>query len=238
MTAVNMTITQTTLYAEALSNIRQVSIVATLPTPADAFTTAKLIKKHQEGVCFELSHNYTKTSIELPGLVDSSSALQHPHHGRTELSWRLPVSTSAAKAEGLGFSYVTQGWSAKGLRLDVNLSCKQCSEVIVAEGIVAAWKDLPSENWAEMMEFWHCHKPDDKPDHGDIAGTGSGVEHANHVHGEDKNVNRAYGANSRFAARHGIGFIDILSFLLVEEDCQNIVVRTTIYFFSIFLYTC
>src|SRR5690606_5003164 len=43
----------------------------------------------------------------------------------------------------------------------VSIYCANCNATLVENGKVSAWKDLPSKNWAEMMDFWHCHKPDD-----------------------------------------------------------------------------
>lgn len=91
---------------------------------------------------------------------------------------------------------------------DAYFSCRGCTAVIVEKGQVGEWRDLPSENWAEMMDFWHCHKPDDH-DHGNA-----------HQH-KDTNLAsiKGYGANTRFTAQVGVGFVDLASFLLAEDDC-------------------
>ncbi|KAK9472524.1 HECT-like ubiquitin-conjugating enzyme-binding-domain-containing protein [Dipodascopsis tothii] len=39
------------------------------------------------------------------------------------------------------------------------LECAACGHELLAADARRAL-DLPSENWAEMMDFWHCHKPD------------------------------------------------------------------------------
>jgi hypothetical protein len=75
-------------------------------------------------------------------------------------------------------------------------------------GKIKAWKDLPSENWAEMMEFWHCHKPED--DHG-----------KDHEHLTSK----GYGARSMIGAQLGVGFVDLTSFLFSESDTTHVEVR-------------
>ncbi|KAG7138101.1 hypothetical protein HYQ45_004753 [Verticillium longisporum] len=92
------------------------------------------------------------------------------------------------------------------------IACRQCGEAVVPEDRLDVWKDLPSENWAEMMDFWHCHKP--------------------HDHGQEKNgddddddehlTKRGYGANSSIAAQTRVGFVDLTSFLLAEEDCTGL----------------
>ena len=100
----------------------------------------------------------------------------------------------------------------------MDFCCRECSAVIIEKGSVKGWRDLPSENWAEMMDFWHCHKPD--------------VPQANGASGHDlggsideSSVNRGYGADTIFAPTRGLGFVDLTTFLLVELDCTNIEVR-------------
>ena len=60
------------------------------------------------------------------------------------------------------------------------------------------------------MEFWHCHKPDVPPN--------LSAPDASHEPSEAK----GYGAHSRFAARAGVGFVDLTSFLLAPHDCGGI----------------
>ena len=68
------------------------------------------------------------------------------------------------------------------------------------------WKDLPSEGWAEMMDFWHCHKPDEP-----------------HMH-DHGSLKKGYAANSQLALKQGIAMVDANDFLLASEDCQDIAV--------------
>lgn len=81
------------------------------------------------------------------------------------------------------------------------------------------WRDLPSENWAEMMEFWHCHKPDVP------VGEKGGEE------GGD-NTLKGYGANTRMMAQKGVGKVDLTYFLLDSEDCSGLEVRVLLFLFS------
>lgn len=39
--------------------------------------------------------------------------------------------------------------------------CKVCNNTLISTETITTWKALPSETWAEMMDFWHCHKPSD-----------------------------------------------------------------------------
>ncbi|KAF5022241.1 hypothetical protein F66182_5714 [Fusarium sp. NRRL 66182] len=80
-----------------------------------------------------------------------------------------------------------------------------CGNEFVAQNTINTWKDLPSENWAEMMEFWHCHKPHD------------------HQHQDSESLaTKGYGANHAISAQQGTGFVDLTSFLFQESDCSGL----------------
>jgi hypothetical protein len=80
------------------------------------------------------------------------------------------------------------------------------------------WKDLPSENWAEMMDFWHCNKPD-------IHEPNESSARESHLDGAGSVASKGYGADTKFAARITVGFVDITTFLLTNSDCSNLQVR-------------
>lgn len=190
------------IYSELLPNIRQLSIIAVLPTPSNASTKAKL---SPIGDHFVLHHNGITTSFELPGRAALDAMLQKPAIGDKELSWRLHIgSMSVARPFELPSNEAP--WSAASLSDDVKFSCRDCGNVVLERGSMKAWKDLPSENWAEMMDFWHCHKPDVPHAHGD----------------EQTQPDKGYGPASRFAATPGVGFVDLTTLLLSEEDCIGI----------------
>ena len=98
-----------------------------------------------------------------------------------------------------------------GKQEGMELRCKNCEGVVLQREAVREWKDLPNENWAEMMDFWHCHKPD---------------EH--HLHGHEHEVGglKGYAAGNRLKAAQGVGFVDLTGFLLSEQDCAGAKVRT------------
>ena len=110
-------------------------------------------------------------------------------------------------------------WPAKDLKESSEFRCRSCGEVVVGKGAVRVWKDLPSENWAEMMDFWHCHKPSV---HEPNCSTDSGHRSHDKAHGSD----RGYGANTKFTAQPRTGFVDMTTLLLAKPDCRGIEVRT------------
>ncbi|KAG6031415.1 hypothetical protein E4U41_007577 [Claviceps citrina] len=189
------------LYAELLSNIRQVSIAATLPSPPKPDTVARVA---EDGQRFCLEHDGLVHTLHLPGLV--SKTLLRPAQGASRhLTWRLPLSPAGVVVPPFSPENQAIPWAASDLADGSAVTCRTCSSIIVPRGTLKVWKDLPGENWAEMMEFWHCHKP---PEHGKQ---------------EDKNLaNRGYGANNVISAQPGVGFADITSFMMDEHDCRNL----------------
>ncbi|KAI1816487.1 ubiquitin-conjugating enzyme E2C-binding protein [Poronia punctata] len=188
------------LYAELLSNIRQVSVGCTLPTPVSETTKATVAS---DGRSLTVVHDGQSQSIRLPGIV-VSLPLTIQRTGGTNLSWRLPLSAPPSNVRALHTSEESVPWSATDLGQGSAVTCRACRSTIVESGTLKVWKDLPSENWAEMMEFWHCHKPHEHK-HSD----GDGDEHL---------ANRGYGASSRITAQSGVGFVDLASFLLARQD--------------------
>ncbi|KAI1767411.1 ubiquitin-conjugating enzyme E2-binding protein [Hypoxylon sp. FL1150] len=187
-------INSTLIYAERLANIRQVSISCSLPTPATSETRASITS---DGQVLTVDHDGVKASVRLPGPVLSPQQINPAWPvGTTDLSWRLPLDPAGSVSQ----EEQDVPWSASDLQPETPIACRQCQATVVDAGLVKVWKDLPSENWAEMMEFWHCHKPD-------------------HAHAHDESLaSRAYGANSRISAQSGVGFVDLTSFLLSETD--------------------
>jgi hypothetical protein len=108
-------------------------------------------------------------------------------------------------------------WTAKDMSPHSVLHCRSCSREILGrlqqeEPSSRAWKDLPSGNWAEMMDFWHCHKPDVHVDEKD-------QQKAT----DDQNASvKGYGASNQVVALPGTVLVDVASFLVAESDCYNI----------------
>jgi ubiquitin-protein ligase E3 D len=75
------------------------------------------------------------------------------------------------------------------------------------------FKDLPNENWAEMMDFWHCHKPPNNSENG-------------------ANSTKSYSASNKIKSLRGAGLVDLGSFLFHENDCTNIKVSEPFYYAS------
>lgn len=209
------------LYAELLPNIRQISVGCSLPSPSTAQTR---IDTSPDGAHLRITHNGVQSSLHLPGPVQAGL---NPtvREEQTTLSFRLPVLAPTAVAGG-GRAITRPAaepqavpWSAIDISAGTAVTCRQCEALVVNEGVLASWKDLPSENWAEMMEFWHCHKPHDDGHGHDHDHDKQDAHHQGTGHDEQHlAATRGYGASSRISAQPGLGFIDLTSFLISVND--------------------
>ncbi|KAM0258410.1 hypothetical protein ACHAQJ_003887 [Trichoderma viride] len=192
------------IYAELLSNIRQVSVRATLSSPSDSTTKAEIL---DDGHRIQVHHQGQVKALDLPASVLVRSTIPIPEQCSQDLAWRLPV--PVAETELTRFSAENQSvpWSSTDIKVGSCICCRHCDHVVVQRGRIKSWKDLPSENWAEMMEFWHCHKPHE-PEH----------------HDGETLSKRGYGANSSITAQSETGFVDLTSFMFSESDCDGLVV--------------
>ncbi len=208
------------IYAELLSNIRQVSVIVALDTPSDPTTKAEL---SADGGRFILHHGGQTTTLNLPGQAMATFQIQRPTLGGKELSWRLPLAGQASRTSIEDAQSNEVPWSAKDLSGDAEFACCKCSAIIVKAGTIKVWKDLPSENWAEMMDFWHCHKPDVPALANDRKGANGQASHDQ----AKVATSKGYGASTKFLASAGYGLVDTATFLLDSADCTNIKVSSS-----------
>jgi ubiquitin-protein ligase E3 D len=209
-----MSISTILMYAELHSNIGHISIIAALETPCNSSTKAEISSDGQQ---FLLRHDGKAKTLNLPGAVSTSIRLEPTALGSKELTWRLPL---AGRPGALNADSSDAPWPAKDLNEGTEFLCRGCGGAVMGRGSIKEWKDLPSENWAEMMDFWHCHKP--------TVPEPSGSDGHSH---DDPAMGRGYGAHTKFSAQPKIGFVDLTTVLFAEEDCLGVEVR-----YSYFLY--
>lgn len=195
------------IYSELLLNLRQVSVVVSLPSDLDSSTKAEVF---ENGTRIGIHHGSDSRDLRLPGAVGVSGRLPiaRPSNTPKLLSWKFPLSQSHPSHNLLGHDpYPSLPWTSVDLRPGSTILCRHCKATFVSSGTITVWKDLPSENWAEMMEFWHCHKPD--PENTE-------------AHDTDHLTNRGYGASASISAQAAIGFVDLASFLVLDSDTTNL----------------
>jgi hypothetical protein len=212
------------MYAELLSNIRQISVIVALKAPCDPATKVTI---SADGRVFILHLGEEKFTLNLPRQVAPNALFQKPVVGSKELSWRLPLTSQPSRSSIEDMQSIAAPWPAKALAKDTEFLCRECGVVIVKSGSIKIWKDLPSENWAEMMDFWHCHKPD-VPLTGQNGPSGH-THNGDHSHREHPASSKGYGANTKFSATSHTGFVDLTTFLLSDSDCTNLQVRYTLF---------
>lgn len=193
------------LYAEVLTHIRQLTLYASLQTAKNEHT--KILISSDKKVVTVL-HDGETAGIYLPTQISGTANVTFPLERRTEISARVQIEDldelSALTEEPTG---IEAPWSATDLTTNTSLKCKACHEVLLDAGQIASWKDLPSENWAELMDFWFCHKPHENtidPDH----------DHAAEAKG--------FSTTSKITAVSGTGFTDVVSFLLHSSNCKGL----------------
>ena len=160
------------LYAEYLPNLRQINVFATLPSPSWKWTRAfKILPKtlkvyHRIGPADE---DDLEVSMSLPYFLkeahyaeyDVAAIFQLPvSKGTSHLFWRLDAdrsSPSTMQQRFLGTNSM-ENWSERVLKSGARVACAKCFHPLTKG--VNAWKNLPSGGWADMMDLWHCHKPD------------------------------------------------------------------------------
>jgi hypothetical protein len=120
-------------------------------------------------------------------------------------------------------------WAAGDMDSYTKLRCRKCESILLDVPELSAtvaspsgesqaagwtWKDLPSGNWAEMMDFWHCHKPDEHEHDEDAAAKQSAEDENSKVKG--------YGASNQVLASSGTVLVDVATFLVSERDCKGL----------------
>lgn len=207
---------QPNIYAEFLPRLGRISVVIHLPTQS-THKTKVLVSR--DGLHLIVDHDGASTKLRLP--VKTRIAGEHlpgeVKPGHIKISWRLfPTPVEAQAAQNIVPDSVP--WSAADLKPGLRVACRACDETIVAGETVKTFKDLPSENWAEMMEFWHCHKPTD------VHSTGTAAGDAQNKASEVDLASRGYGANSIISAQNSVGFVDLMTILFSQNDCKCLMV--------------
>lgn len=192
-------------YAELLINVRIVTVF--VQVSSQAASEEVTLKLNDDGLRATLMCQEDCVHLTLPAKVSSSHSGDLrllPTDGQ-EKSIRLSLDESSNRSQDLVLEAAP--WSASDLRDMECAHCRECRRDVLRPGVIRTWKDLPSENWAEMMDFWHCHKPD---------------ESSNVADGDESQDQKGYSASNKLSAQAGTGFVDISHLLVAREDCSNI----------------
>lgn len=233
------------LHAELLPNIRQITLYISLPShPAlNGLRPDIRLSESRKAVTVSLPSplDHVTETIKLPARVNEISrrALQSnnitiPKQPTTDhshdFSFRMQIDLTdpvLVTNDELIDDYVP--WTAADMTPTTRIRCRTCAAELLntaaqrreasdresrADGWL--WKDLPSGNWAEMMDFWHCHKPDPHEEDAESEATAA-------MKIEDQNAQvKGYGASSRVVAIPGSVLVDTATFLVAEGDCGGL----------------
>lgn len=231
------------LHAEFLPNIRQLTLYVSLPGTAefDGISPDCQLSQSRKAVTVSLPQpfqNVTET-IKLPARVCDASrrALQttsrptpQTNKDSYDFSFRMQVDANdevlAPQDESID-NFVP--WTADGMSGLTRIKCRDCGQHFLESSSADSvkdgsdknpqtwtWKDLPSGNWAEMMDFWHCHKPDPHEGH-------EKDEKKSALQTEEQTAQiKGYGADSQVVATPGAILVDVATFLLAESDCVGL----------------
>ena len=189
------------LYAELLFNIRRVTVFATLPSDCDAKT--RLWLAHDQRT-LTLRHEDEEAVVVLPCSVVSNPNLKIPSVATRELSFRLAVSDAATiPAQAKQTADCNDPWPASKLTSETHVACGSCGNLLVKN--ITVWKHLPSAGWADMMDFWHCHKP-------------------NAIDGDDQwaGSSKGYAAANALGPTIGTALVGVNHLIVSDVDCTGI----------------
>lgn len=243
-------IRQTTLYISLPTNLNPIislsesrrAVTVSLPEPYDDVSeTIKLPARVNEAArrVLEGQHTGARNGTREKGGSGSGPGPGSGNREERELSFRMQINPDDTgggllrpEDEVTSEEYVP--WMAGDMGSYTRLGCRGCGNVVLdcsptpAPGNTGSgwvWKDLPSGNWAEMMDFWHCHKPDTHDhDHGD---------HTVSIEERNSQV-KGYGAANQVVASSRTGLVDVATFLVAEGDCRGLKVRGSSLLYLVF----
>ena len=188
------------LYSELLANIGQVTVFASFASTRDHIVHFEL---SPDGGAISCGHPGGRVTIPLPCAVIKPTVLNTVASGTYDAYVRLQVAKSLDLDVGGGQRLMDSiPWMAGSLTSNTQIACKACKTVVINERI-ADWRNLPSEHWADLMDLWHCHKPE-----------GAGQS--------SLSASQRYMAVERTRAKSGTGLVDSSHILLSAADCTNL----------------
>jgi hypothetical protein len=155
-------------FVEWLSRIGSVSIIIQTDDEQQ-LTVERLIQVDSELIKLQLIDSDPSTLyIPLPTPVRQMPNIESSYTTKNNtVSIRLPVVSGGAQDRSTNQLMSISSnykWSAKylkALETSYQLICSTCGCTIMNSSNISVISEMPSELWAEMMDFWHCHKPHD-----------------------------------------------------------------------------
>lgn len=194
------------LYAEILIHIRQLTLHASFQTEKKEGTKLNVTTDKR---VISVTHDGETQRLYLPTQIKGDATVTFPLLKTTDISARLQIEDEQ-EWKCMINNEIEAPWMATDLSSATAIQCRHCKASILHSEKVHQWKDLPSENWAELMDFWFCHKP-----HGDEQSTVPESAAA------DAAAAKGFSATSKLAVTPGTGMTDLVSIVLYADDCTN-----------------
>ena len=198
------------LYTELLLNIRSITIVGTVISQLDKQVTAELSGSKNY---ITLSCTNQSISCKIPATVAKPFSTKTSINARKSHKLEARIATADIYPHILCEPEDTEEqipWPASALTTQTELYCRHCNATLVSRSKIKEWKALPSANWAEMMDFWHCHKPpepESKP--------------------SSTLSQKGYAATNSIKPTPGIGLVDNTALFCSSDDCMNVTVSSS-----------
>ncbi|KAK9248916.1 ubiquitin-conjugating enzyme E2-binding protein [Lipomyces tetrasporus] len=139
-------------YAELLPHISQITLtmwpLTVVPSHLTRLSSSKIYIK--------TTSDSAARTIVLPGRTakDAPLSLQQS----CQLNSNNKTGSLRVKAEREERKEHISPLPARQLSGCKSVQCSECGVVLLKDNM--KYLDLPSENWYEMLDYWHCHKPD------------------------------------------------------------------------------
>ncbi|KAK7207528.1 ubiquitin-conjugating enzyme E2-binding protein [Myxozyma melibiosi] len=179
-------------YSELLPRVSKLSLVVSPlesePSHLSRLGSSKLFVK--------LSASDSSSTIELPAKVSPDTPIslkQLAAFSEGSLSLRLTAARQERETHTVPFP-------ANELSQARQLHCRSCDEPLLRNEV--KFLNMPSENWYEMMDYWHCHKPD-------------------HDHNASNAISKDMLKPRQGVSLVGVSYIDVLDGDLVELSEKN-----------------
>ena len=189
------------LYAEFLLNIRQVTLYATLHNERDEASKAYVSSDRKS---ISVTHDNETSTIVYPSGISGKATVHIPIARGKIVSLRFEtIEDGSSHGDGMKVANDSP-WPASFLGADTRIACRACRSLIV-QSSGREWQDLPRSDWAEMLDFWYCHRP-----------------HVRDSNCEDARLGRSRNSMEGPSLRHGLGFVDLCHLLVPEEECTGL----------------
>lgn len=191
------------LYAEVLTHLRQLTLHASLETEKNEDTKIEISSNRK---IITVIHDGESSSLYLPTQISGTAQVTFPYDKKTELSARVQIEDLEQWQE-TDAAGIEAPWNASELSFETSMRCAECDCEILPMGTISSWKDLPNQNWADVMDLWFCHKPH---------------EHHNEKQEQQAAEAKGFSAQSRLASNPGTGMVNLVSFVMHPDDCSNL----------------